>query len=93
VAVELRARLESEGVRSALRPSKYRKGEFTLLSEVVRPEATTVIIARLTDAGLTRREIDAVMRVGVSSDELNELMLRGLDAPRSSGGMNGPGHL
>jgi hypothetical protein len=51
---------------------------------VVRPEATTLIVARLKDAGLTRREIDAVMRVGVSSDELNELMLRGLDAQRSS---------
>lgn len=84
VSLELRARLEAEGVRSAVRPSPYRKGEFLLLSKVVRPEATTVIVARLRDAGLTRKEIDAVMRIGVSSDELNELMLRGLDAQRSS---------
>jgi len=64
----LRERLRAEGVPSALGPYK-------------RHKLTTYEARGLEDAGLTDEEIEAVRVEGMTFDELNELLLRGLRGP------------
>lgn len=74
----LRARLRRQGVVSHIpirysralpyRPSKPRQ---------VKPERSPTAAAQLKDAGLSTQEIDAVFLVGLTAEELNELLIRG----------------
>jgi hypothetical protein len=64
----LRERLRAEGVSSALGPYK-------------RHKLTAYEARGLKDAGLTDEEIEAVRIEGMTFDELNELLLRGLRRP------------
>ncbi|MHB8509004.1 MAG: helix-turn-helix domain-containing protein [Candidatus Dormibacteria bacterium] len=72
----LRARLRSEGVVSH-RPRYHRSNGWPVRADILRPpKPTRLNWIRLKDAGLTEEEVAAVMMVGLTAEELNELFLR-----------------
>ena len=74
----LRHRLIAEGVRSHVPRFYSRSTPWPVKGPIlVQPQPTRNNLARLRDAGLTEAEVEAVMLVGLTLDELNELMLRG----------------
>lgn len=85
VGARLRARLVAEGVRSHVPRLYSRLHPFSVMGPIlVQPDPTRLTLARLRDAGLSEHEVDAVMLIGVTAEELNELLLRGIPSrPRS----------
>jgi len=87
---ELSRRLEAEGVTSHKLIAAKLSGSWAYLPKPARDQAKP-LVARpdsgraswrvLKDAGLDESQILAIARLGVSPDELNELMLRGLGPP------------
>jgi hypothetical protein len=80
----IRARLEREGIRSHVAKRYSRGGWMAKYPFRVWPDDTQVARAWLRDAGLSEAEIRAVVRGGLSAEELNELFLRGIQAASTS---------
>ena len=81
VDAALPARLIAEGIQSHI-PRRYsRLNPWQVKGPIlVQPKPTSINLARLRDAGLSEPEVEDVMLVGRTLDELNVLYLRGIDA-------------
>jgi hypothetical protein len=80
LVAQLRTRLEAEGVRSHIARYYSRGGWKATYPFRVTPDDTPHTRAWLAEAGLSPRQVQAVIRAGVSAEELNELLLRGIEA-------------
>ncbi len=80
LVAQLRSQLEGQGIRSHIARWYSRGGWKATHPFRVRPDDTPQTRAWLAGAGLSPRQVQAVIRAGVSAEELNELLLRGVDA-------------
>lgn len=77
LVARVRARLKAEGIVSH-RPRFHRATGWPVRADILeRPRNDSVTRARLRGGGLSDDEIDAVVMVGLTADELNALFLRG----------------
>ena len=78
VVADLRRRLEAEGVHSHIAERHRHQGWKVEHPFRVKPDDSAHTRAWLASAGLSSRQVEAIIRTGISADELNELLLRGV---------------